>query len=75
MSAVDIDHGWTDFGGSSRKFHYVPQGDREALCKKWAVSPFVQRSAVRFSLDVGANGDGLPGSDDCKACYRKLHPS
>lgn len=59
--------GWTDFGGQARKFHYVPEGEPQALCDKWGVSPFVSREAVPFSPD-----EGQSGPDDCAACTRKL---
>jgi hypothetical protein len=59
-------YGWTDFGGMTRKFHYVPPDTDAALCGKWGVSPFVNRSRVRFQPDHGERS-----VDDCKACSRK----
>jgi hypothetical protein len=59
--------GWTDFGGASRKFHYLPADDDRALCGKWGVTPFVAnaRALLRLFPDEGES------SQDCKACRRK----
>lgn len=67
--SVPAPHGWTDFGGQSRKFHYVPEDGPEALCKKWGLSPFVKdvRAQTRFEAP-----DSPPSNDDCKECRRRL---
>lgn len=59
--------GWTDFGGASRKFHFLPVDSDQALCGKWGVTPFVANARERLRLfpDEGAS------SQDCKACRRK----
>lgn len=61
--------GWTDFNGQSRKFHYIPADNDEALCGKWGVSPFVANARAAANLQPD---DGQAGPDDCKACRRKL---
>lgn len=62
--------GWTDFGGSARKFHYVPADDGQALCNKWALSPFVANAREKAWLQPDT---GVESPDDCKACRRKLN--
>lgn len=61
--------GWTDFDGQSRKFHYIPADDAQALCGKWCLSPYRAnaREEAHLQPDTGA-----PSADDCKACRRKL---
>lgn len=67
MSAPNPE-GWTDFGGQSRKFHYIPADDERALCGKWGLSPFVANARE----EAGLQPDNGTSSDDCKACRRKL---
>lgn len=66
-----VQEGWTDFGGQARKFHFIPGDDPDgrALCGKWGLSPFVKDARAHAHLQPD---DGNPGSDDCKACRRKL---
>jgi hypothetical protein len=61
--------GWTDLGGSARKFHYIPADDSTALCRKWSLSPFVENARERAHLQPDT---GQASPDDCKACRRKL---
>jgi hypothetical protein len=68
MTAV-VTAGWTDFGGQSRKFHYIPADDSNALCRKWCLSPLVSNARERAHLQPDT---GKPSPDDCKACRRKL---
>lgn len=65
MNDTDL-YGWTNFGNQSRKFHYVPKDEMNALCKKWCISPFVPRDRVNFEPDTGLS------KDDCKECRRRL---
>lgn len=72
MTKVDTGpHGWTDLGGSARKFHWIPADDDRALCGKWALSPFVAnaRERAQFFPDEGAS------DQDCATCRRKLDAS
>lgn len=59
--------GWTDYGGSSRKFHWTDDadGDGRSLCGKWARNPFAGNAQLRVEPDTG------PSPDDCAACRRK----
>ena len=61
-----MNYGWTNFNGQSRKFHYIPQDEMNALCRKWCVSPFAPRHMIQFEPETG------PSKDDCKACRREL---
>lgn len=58
--------GWTDYGGSSRKWHYVTDadGDGRSLCGKWARSPF-----AAGVLHVADGKDESP--DNCAECKRR----
>lgn len=67
MTEPETPEGWTDFGGQARKFHYIPADDNEALCGKWALSPFVKNARSHLEPDTGQ-----PSKDDCVACRRKL---
>lgn len=72
MSSTDSSaplEGWTDFGGQSRKFHYMPADDDRAFCGKWGFSPFVANAREHARLQPD---EGKPSPDDCKACRRKL---
>lgn len=66
---MSVTEGWTDFGGQSRKFHYIPADDPRALCGKWGLSPFVEAARERAHLQEDT---GAASPDDCKACRRKL---
>ena len=61
--------GWTNFGGQSRKFHYIPAENDRALCGKWALSPFAGKDARQLA---NLQPDDGPSKDDCVACRRKL---
>lgn len=63
-----VKEGWTDFNGQSRKFHFVPADNDQALCGKWMLNPFVPNAR-----ELGLQPDtGKPSPDDCKTCRRKL---
>jgi hypothetical protein len=65
---ADVSGGWTNYGGSSRKWHYTddPEGEGRSLCRKWARSPFTAGTPLNLEPD------GKPSPDDCVACRRKL---
>lgn len=68
-SEQSVNEGWTDFGGQSRKFHYIPATEEgRALCGKWGLSPFVAKAREQAHLQP----DNGPSKDDCVACRRKL---
>ena len=54
------DTGWTNFGGQSRKWHYIGE-DGRSLCGKWA-------AWTRGPFEQGM--DESP--DNCAACRRRL---
>jgi hypothetical protein len=60
--------GWTDFGGQSRKFHFIPADTNRALCGKWGLSPFIgdARELAHLQAEDGRS------PNDCVACRRKL---
>ena len=54
------DTGWTNFGGQSRKWHYIGE-DGRSLCGKWA-------AWKPHRLEQGDNGS----PDNCASCRRRF---
>ena len=60
MSAIpEAPQGWTNFGGQSKKWHYIA-ADQRSLCGKWMIWE-------RHELDER----DYHGPDNCAECWRR----
>lgn len=57
--------GWTNFGGASRKFHFIPGDDEQSLCGKWL---FLGKRVAHVLQEE----TGKASPDDCKTCRKRL---